>query len=669
MISDNIKKIKTAISGNKMMENLSEVSSFHRIQGSEGYRNSAKYCFDLLNDYGIDAEILEYKADYNEKFLTMNSFEEWNCKKAYCNLKYPYDVVLSDYDTDSLSIFQKSFSCDYRKEQVEVILIESEPNEIDESLDLKGKMVFLRKNFNNYLKILIEEKGVLGIITDFTSEIEELREKDDSNILKYHTFWWQSDNKDNKPFGFVIDHNKGNLLAEICRDVSDKFNAGESKLKYPTINCFVDSEFKKGTFENVTASIKGQTDEEILLIAHLCHPKASANDNASGVVAVIEAINTISKLVRSGSLRVPYRSIRMLLVPEYTGTYAYLESNKENHHKIKAGLNLDMVGGNQALGYGPLILSGLPNSTPSFVMDLAEIVFEECLNELDGFGDSYKVPSINSFVSGFTTGSDNFILSDPSIGIPTPMLSQWPDLYYHTSGDTVDVISKKMLEKSSSIAASYAYTLADLDKLDLHQIMNKCYTNMNLLLSKLSTKIELGSASEHEITHGFDYIVDNRKKAVRDINRFFSTSDEIRKMVENTVNNMEKIAHSYWSSKNYDINHISNFNQIDSCITDNLKPKRNYIGPINNISEYLMLNNDVRESVDETLKMLRERFKNPYFAELMIQYHVNNENSVRDIVKRVIIDCNSGDEESVVGYIKLFYEASLISFDEDFMNF
>ena len=67
-ISDNIKKIKTAISGNKMMENLSEVSSFHRIQGSEGYRNSAKYCFDLLNDYGIDAEILEYKADYNEKF-------------------------------------------------------------------------------------------------------------------------------------------------------------------------------------------------------------------------------------------------------------------------------------------------------------------------------------------------------------------------------------------------------------------------------------------------------------------------------------------------------------------------------------------------------------------------------------------------------------------------
>lgn len=60
----------------------------------------------------------------------------------------------------------------------------------------------------------------------------------------------------------------------------------------------------------------------------------------------------------------------------------------------------------------------------------------------------------------FSAGSDHYILSDPSVGIPTPMLIQWPDTFYHTSADTPDKVSPDSLARSGALAATYAYWLA-----------------------------------------------------------------------------------------------------------------------------------------------------------------------------------------------------------------
>ena len=90
----------------------------------------------------------------------------------------------------------------------------------------------------------------------------------------------------------------------------------------------VNSRLYSGKIENVTAVIKGRTDEEVLVVAHLCHPQHSANDNASGCGAVIEVARVLRKLVVEKRLPRPKRTIRFLLVPEMTGTYAYLATNK-----------------------------------------------------------------------------------------------------------------------------------------------------------------------------------------------------------------------------------------------------------------------------------------------------------------------------------------------------
>ena len=67
MISAKISTIKSAVSGKEMMKNISSVASFHRIQGSEGYRDAAKFCCALLSEYGLKSDIQEYKADYEDR--------------------------------------------------------------------------------------------------------------------------------------------------------------------------------------------------------------------------------------------------------------------------------------------------------------------------------------------------------------------------------------------------------------------------------------------------------------------------------------------------------------------------------------------------------------------------------------------------------------------------
>ena len=79
----------------------------------------------------------------------------------------------------------------------------------------------------------------------------------------------------------------------------------------------------------------------MLLTAHLCHPRPSANDNASGVAALLAAAGCWPTLPGGGGC-----AVRFLWGPEFLGIAAYL------HDVVHAGrapvpvlaLNVDMAG-------------------------------------------------------------------------------------------------------------------------------------------------------------------------------------------------------------------------------------------------------------------------------------------------------------------------------------
>ena len=247
-----------------------------------------------------------------------------------------------------------------------------------EGLNLKGKLVFVRQHFQDYLEWAVKDGGAVGFVTDYLRPVKDSRSRHDLyDILNYTSFWWKHTAGEPQTFGFVLTPRQGDELAELCRQKKEEHAKDSSKDEFPKATCFMDSRLYDGEIEVVETLLQGETDEEVLIVSHLCHPRSSANDNASGVAASIEAAKVLRDLIERGELPKLKRSIRMIFVPEFTGTFPYLHDLGAKIKKIKTGLNLDMVGARQSRGYGPLTLSGIPHANPSFCLDLAALVLDE----------------------------------------------------------------------------------------------------------------------------------------------------------------------------------------------------------------------------------------------------------------------------------------------------
>jgi hypothetical protein len=60
----------------------------------------------------------------------------------------------------------------------------------------------------------------------------------------------------------------------------------------------------------------------------------------------------------------------------------------------------------------------------------------------------------------YSGGSDHIVYIDPAIGVPCPMLIQWPDRFYHSSHDTIEHTDPDSLALAVRCGATYAGFLA-----------------------------------------------------------------------------------------------------------------------------------------------------------------------------------------------------------------
>ena len=98
--------------------------------------------------------------------------------------------------------------------------------------------------------------------------------------------------------------------------------------------------FYKGHYPYVTGVIPGtSSDEEVLTLGHTS--EQGAHDNATGVAAMLQSLATLNRLIRSGRLARPNRSIRILAMGEMYGSMHYLATNPERVKKTVAAICLD----------------------------------------------------------------------------------------------------------------------------------------------------------------------------------------------------------------------------------------------------------------------------------------------------------------------------------------
>jgi len=107
-------------------------------------------------------------------------------------------------------------------------------------------------------------------------------------------------------------------------------------LREDTYDVVIDSSLESGSLTYGEYLHKGETDEEFLLSAHICHPSL-ANDNCSGVALLTHLAR------RMVGLRTHF-SYRFLFAPGTIGAIAWLAVNEDNISRIKHGLVVSMVG-------------------------------------------------------------------------------------------------------------------------------------------------------------------------------------------------------------------------------------------------------------------------------------------------------------------------------------
>jgi hypothetical protein len=448
-------QIWQAYSGEAAWQSVADLSRFHRIQASPGFRQAAQWVHGRLIGDGLQAEIQSYRADEQSMFWAYPSFQEWECHEATLYLVAPKEEakLLADYRACPISLIQRSTSFEG---EAEVVLVEDGEEEAEyDGLDVAGKVVLTRGGLHRVWELAVEQRGAIGILFDGMRVVKPARPEGDlADARQYTSFWRQPG--DTRCFGFVLTPRQGQALRRLL-----------TKGKEPVrVQAQVVGRLYDGELEVVEATIPGETDEAVLVVAHLCHPQPSANDNASGAAAALEAARALQSLITRGDLPRPRRAIRFLWLAEMTGTMAYLAGHEKGIERLIAGINLDMVGEDQGQTGSSWLIECPPDAAASFAPELLIRLREE-MPQVKGMVDvasshtgAGAYPLYRKTEVPFSGGSDHYILSDPTVRVPTPMLIQWPDRFYHTSADTPDRTDPHSLARAGSLAATYAYWLA-----------------------------------------------------------------------------------------------------------------------------------------------------------------------------------------------------------------
>jgi hypothetical protein len=444
------------VSGSLAKGYVADIARFHRIQASTMFHDSAEHVRSELRKMDLrDARIERFTADGRHTYWTYTSPVGWEVRSAELVLLEPERKVLASYMDcpQSLHTYSKGTSKQGVVAQLVDVGAGTEPKDYA-GKKVRGKFVLASGRAMSVHQEAVHKRGAAGVITDtMPYEFPGVRESlDVPDAHAYQGIWPDAKMLNKLAFGFSLSKRQGNHLRGLLKSS-----------KKVELKAVVDARLFPGHEEVVTATIKGSElpGEEIFLIAHLCHPKPGANDNASGSGAVLEIARTITTLLRAGKIARPKRTIRFLWVPETLGTVAYLAAHEDVPSRFVAGVNLDMVGEDQEKCGSVLQMTKTPDSLPSFLNDYMNDVYERSLKSLDKMVGLGLVSKFRFSATRFSGGSDHAEFTTSTTRVPCVSFTQWPDKFYHTSMDTMDNVSEDSMRRICWIGTVGALELAN----------------------------------------------------------------------------------------------------------------------------------------------------------------------------------------------------------------
>ncbi len=462
------KHVKEELSGENAKAYVEQISRFHRVQASTMFHQAAEHVKQQLIKNGLkNATIEQFQSNGAKKYWTHISPVGWEVKSAELRLISPEEKLLVRYEDTPTCLHTLSKATPPEGITAELIDVGKGTRPEDyKGKNVKEKFVLATGRARYVHEQAVYKFGAAGVITDtLAREIKNVRESEDiPDAHSYQSIWPEAAVVDKVKFGFSLSKRQGKHLRVLLK--------GKKKVK---LHATVDAKLFPSKLDVITGTIKGSTKpkEEVFIIAHLCHPAPTANDNASGSGLLLEIARTLQTLINTKRLTRPKRTIRFMWVPETFGTVAYLYTHPDWPKQLVAGINLDMVGENQELCKSTLTLDRTPDAFPSYLNDFILELMEQSAKQFDRETDFGSSSTFRCAVNPHTGGSDHHEFVDPTIGVPCIMLLQWPDMFYHTSMDTIDKVSTDSLKRVGWMATVAAVTLADADTEEALLIANQ----------------------------------------------------------------------------------------------------------------------------------------------------------------------------------------------------
>jgi len=460
--------IAREFSGERTQEHIRAIVEYHRIQGSPMMASvAADVVQRRLKALGVESTLDRYRSDGSTRYGTFTSPMGWEMRggelwiESAAGAPNFRPVRLCRYADVPMCVATYSKGGTWTGELVDVGRGLSGKDY--DGKDVRGKVALASGYAADVVRAAVIKRGAVGVV--IYPEMDD--RADHPDMVRYNGIWPTAAELNTTAGGFMISLNQYAMLTRMMA-------GGRVRVR-----ATIDATLQPGTLTLVHASIKGteHPEQEVLLSAHLDHPKWSANDNASGSAALMEIVRTLKALIDAKSIAPPQRTIHFMWVPEYYGTMAYLANHKETRRCgdwddprgvdrwdpqrrqpcVVANLNLDMVGEDTVKTNGRFYFTRTPASVASFLDALLADVLQQTRDArlYAGAGTRNYWPAEEI---PLVVGSDHEAFL--GLGIPASMLGHDPDWTHHTSEDTVDKTDASELLRVGTMATAAAYWMA-----------------------------------------------------------------------------------------------------------------------------------------------------------------------------------------------------------------
>lgn len=443
-------------SGLRAKRTVSQLTQLHRIQASPGLLTAVDLMRQAAEAAGLaNVQVHRYPVDGKSYWWTWKKPWFWSPQSAELRLIAPEEKVLARFEDEPCHLATLCAPTPPGGITAEVVDVGRGLTEGDyEGKEVTGKAVLVSGAGWGYRAAtkMASIHGAVGVITDSIVEVPPARTLENApEQIAYGRVWVEDDGS--SVFCFGISYQQMQRLKKLMAESSELLK----------VHATVETTLSEGELPVLTGVIEGDSkpDEEVLFIAHICHPSPGANDNASGSALILEIARAWCRLIAEGKLPRPARTIRFFWVPEWYGPMAYLHANSDWPARLQGVICCDMVGENQQLCGGPLVLERTPDTLPSYLNDLGE----RFLERLTAGGGSYFSESAADLwkyqIGPYGGGSDNAPFVDSTWGVPAISFGHWPDRFYHSSHDTVEKIDPTEMERVAWVASQLAQVIAN----------------------------------------------------------------------------------------------------------------------------------------------------------------------------------------------------------------